>query len=65
MEPRSPALQADSLPAEPQGKPIRGERGEGDEYKGKERRGEESKGKGKKGIKRQGSHQNRCNSTSV
>ena len=23
MEPRSPALQADSLPAEPQGKPIR------------------------------------------
>ena len=62
-------MQTDSLPAEPQKKPIMGEREaereEGDECKGKERKGEESKGKEKKGIKRQGNHQNRNISTSI
>ena len=52
-------MQTDSLPAEPQEKPVRGEREAEREVKetnakgrkGEERNGEESKGKGKKGIK--------------
>ena len=47
-------MQTDSLPAEPQEKPVRGEREAEREVKetnAKGRKGEESKGKGKKGIK--------------